>query len=128
AIRFAAREAGVDDTFIVVHGGVINDLDLTALVRRHREVGATATLHRTPVPAPSAFGVVELTGDDRVGRFLEKPAPGTTDSNLINARTYVREPAVIDAIPEGRRVSVERETFPALAADGGLFGMATVDY
>ena len=128
AIRFAAREAGIDDTFVVVNGDVINDLDVAALVRRHRQVGATATLHLTPVAEPSAFGVVELGGDDRVGRFLEKPAPGTTDSNLINAGTYVMEPVVIDAIPGGRRVSVERETFPALAADGGLFGMATDDY
>jgi mannose-1-phosphate guanylyltransferase len=128
AIRFAALEAGVDDTFVVVNGDVINDLDVAALVRRHREVGATATLHLTPVGDPSAFGVVELGGDGRVGRFLEKPAPGTTESNLINAGTYVMEPEVIDAIPHGRRVSVERETFPALAAERRLFGMATDDY
>ena len=80
AIRFAADEAGIDDTFVVANGDVLTDLDVAALVRRHREVGAKATIHLTPVDDPSAFGVVELDGDGRVGRFVEKPAPGTTEA------------------------------------------------
>lgn len=128
AIRFAADCAGVDDTFVVVNGDVISDLDVSALVRRHREFGAEATLHLTPVPDPSAFGVVELDVTGRVSRFVEKPAPGTTSSNAINAGTYVMEPSVLDVIAPGRPVSVERETFPELASRGGLFGHPTRDY
>ena len=128
AIRFAANVAGVDDTFVVVNGDVITDLDVAALVARHRDVGAETTLHLIPVEDPSAFGVVELDHAGRVSRFLEKPAPGTTESNLINAGTYVMEPSVLDEIAADIPVSVERVTFPAIAARGGLYGVATEDY
>ena len=63
-----------------------------------------------------------------VARFVEKPAPGTEPSNLINAGTYVLEPSVLARIPVGQKVSIERATFPAVAADGGLYAMATEDY
>jgi mannose-1-phosphate guanylyltransferase len=128
AIGFAARHAGVDDTFVVVNGDIMTDLDVGALVERHRALAADATIHLTPVEDPSAFGVVEVDAAGRVERFVEKPAPGETDSNLINAGTYVMEPAVLDIIEAGRRVSVERETFPALVAAGRLAAVATDDY
>ena len=64
----------------------------------------------------------------RVERFVEKPAPGTAPSNLINAGTYVLEPSVLARIPAGQKVSIERATFPAVVADGGLYAMATDDY
>ena len=128
AIRFAADFAGIDDTFVVVNGDVLTDLDVSDLVRFHRERGAEATLHLIGVPDPSAFGVVALDADGRVERFVEKPAPGTAPSNLINAGTYVLEPSVLQRIPAGQKVSIERATFPAVVADGGLFAMATDDY
>lgn len=128
AIRFAASKIGVDGTFVVVNGDVITDLDVAALVAAHRAYGAETTLHLTPVDDPSAFGVVELDDAGRVARFLEKPAPGTTESNLINAGTYVMEPTVLDDIAPDVPVSVERVTFPAIAARGGLYGVATDDY
>lgn len=128
AIGFAAATAGVDDTFVVVNGDVLTDLDVPALVAFHRERRAEATLHLTPVDDPSAYGVVELEADGRVARFVEKPAPGTAPSNLINAGTYVFEPSVLRRIPSGRKVSIERETFPAVVADHGLYALATDDY
>ncbi len=128
AIRFAAEAAGIDETFIVVNGDVITDLDVSALVAFHRDHHAEATLHLIGVPDPSAFGVVALDADGRVERFVEKPAPGTAPSNLINAGTYVLEPSVLQRIPAGQKVSIERATFPAVVADGGLFAMATDDY
>lgn len=128
AIRFAAETGGVDGTFVVLNGDVISDLDVAELVEAHRRYGGAATIHLTPVADPSAFGVVELDGAGRVRRFVEKPAPGETSSNLINAGTYVMEPAVLESIAPGRRVSVERETFPALAAAGSLHGYATDHY
>ncbi|MFZ9580124.1 MAG: sugar phosphate nucleotidyltransferase, partial [Ilumatobacteraceae bacterium] len=128
AIKFAASHAGIDDTFVVVNGDVLTDLDVSALIAFHRSSGAEATIHLTPVDDPSAYGVVAMATDGRVERFVEKPAPGTAPSNLINAGTYVLEASVLDRIESGRKVSIERETFPAIVADGRLFAMATDDY
>ncbi len=128
AIRFAADAAGIDDTFVVVNGDVLTDLDVAQLVRFHRDRGAEATLHLIPVADPSAFGVVGLDAGGRVERFVEKPAPGTAPSNLVNAGTYILEPSVLQRIPRGEKVSIERVTFPEIAAERGLFGLATDDY
>jgi mannose-1-phosphate guanylyltransferase len=128
AIRFAAEHAGVDDTFVVVNGDVLTDLDVSRLIDFHRSTGAEATIHLTPVDDPSAYGVVELDDEGRVRRFVEKPAPGTSPSNLINAGTYVFEPSVLSRIPTGRKVSIERETFPMLVESGSLYALSTDDY
>lgn len=128
AIRFAADYAGIDDTFVVVNGDVLTDLDVSSLIDFHREHGAEATIHLTPVDDPSAYGVVAMDERGRVERFVEKPAPGTAPSNLINAGTYVLEASVLQRIPLGRKVSIERETFPLIVDDGALFAMATDDY
>ena len=128
AIRFAAEFAGIDETFVVVNGDIVTDLDISVLLDHHRSAGAEATIHLTPVDDPSAYGVVELEADGRVLRFVEKPAPGTAPTNLINAGTYVFEPSVLGRIDTGRKVSVEREVFPAVVADGGLYAVATDDY
>ncbi|HUF99951.1 MAG TPA: NDP-sugar synthase [Ilumatobacter sp.] len=128
AIAFAARSVGVDSTFVVVNGDIITDLDVSQLVTAHRAFGATATIHLTPVDDPSSFGVVEADARGLVSRFVEKPAPGETDSNLINAGTYVMEPDVLDLIEPGQRVSVERDTFPKLVASHRLAALATDDY
>lgn len=128
AIRFAAEFSGIDDTFVVANGDVLTDLDIAALVAFHRSRSAEATIHLVGVDDPSLFGVVATDSEGRVERFVEKPAPGTAPSNLINGGTYVLEPALLQRIPAGRKVSIERVTFPAVVADGGLFAMATDDY
>jgi mannose-1-phosphate guanylyltransferase len=128
AIRFAALEAGLGDTFLVVNGDVLTGLDVSALVAFHRERGAQATISLTPVEDPSAFGVVPTDSDGRVTAFIEKPPRDEAPTNLINAGTYVLEPSVLDLIPGGRRVSIERETFPALVAAGRLYALASDAY
>ena len=128
AIAFAARAAGIDDTFIVANGDVITDLDTAFLIAEHRRLGVDATLHLIGVDDPSAFGVVETDEHGMVQRFVEKPAPGETDSRAISAGTYVFEPAVLDLIESGRRVSVEREIFPRLVERGGIAAVETDDY
>jgi mannose-1-phosphate guanylyltransferase len=128
AIAFAARQVGVDGTFVVANGDIITDLDVGRLLEVHRVLGRSATIHLTPVEDPSAFGVVEIDDDGRVRRFVEKPAPGETDSNLINAGTYVFEPDVLDLVGDGERVSVERVVFPRLADGGRLGAWASDDY
>ena len=128
AIAFAAREAGIDETFVVANGDIVTDLDVKRLVDAHRSARSEAMIHLTPVADPSAFGVVETDSTGTVRRFVEKPAPGETDSNLINAGTYVLEPSVLDLIEPGRKVSIERETFPRLVTHGTLAALATDDY
>ena len=128
AIRFAADFSGIDDTFVVANGDVLTDLDIASLVEFHRQHVAEATIHLISVDDPSSFGVVATDADGRVERFVEKPAPGTAPSNMINGGTYVLEPSVLHRIPTGRKVSIERATFPEVAAGGRLFAMPTDDY
>ena len=127
AIRFAALAAGITERFVVVNGDVLTDLDVAALVRFHEERQAEATIALTPVDDPSVFGVVPTDEDGRVVAFIEKPAPGEAPTNLINAGFYVLEPSVIDRIPDGRPVNVEREIFPAIASEGRLYALAFPD-
>ncbi len=128
AIRFAAGVAAVSDTFLVVNGDVVSDLDVTRLVAFHRGRGAEATIALHPVDDPSLFGVVETDEEGRVLAFVEKPPPGEAPTNLINAGYYVFEPRVLERIAPDGPVSVERVTFPALAAAGTLFALADESY
>ncbi|HEV8063255.1 MAG TPA: NDP-sugar synthase [Acidimicrobiales bacterium] len=128
AIRFAAEAGGVSESFFVVNGDILTDFDASTLLEFHRERRAEASIYLTPVPDPSAFGLVVTDTDGRVSAFIEKPPPGTAPTNLINAGTYVLEPSVLDRIAADRRVSIERETFPAVAAAGGLYAMGSDAY
>ena len=128
AIAFAARHAGVSDTFVVMNGDILCDVDIAQLVAFHKQRGAEGTLHLTPVDDPSQYGVVEVDDKGWVKRFVEKPAPGETESRVINAGTYVLEPSVLDRMPVGERLSIERVVFPAMVQDGTLAAMATDDY
>lgn len=128
AIRFAADSTGIDDTFVVANGDVLTDLDIGSLVDFHRCHSAEATIHLIGVDDPQSFGVVATDERGRVLRFVEKPAPGTEPSNLINGGTYVLEPSVLQRIPVGRRLSIERVVFPEMVACGSLYAMATDDY
>lgn len=126
AIRFAADVGGVDEPFLVVNGDVLTDLDVSALVaahaRRHESDGALATIQLAPVDDPSSYGVVTLDGEGRVAAFVEKPPAGEAASDLASVGFYVFEPEVLARIPGAGRVNVERDTFPALAAEGLLWG------
>lgn len=128
AIAFAARHAGVDETFVAVNGDVLSMIDIEGLVASHRDFGGRATIALTAVEDPSRFGVVPLHADGRVVEFVEKPDPGTAPSNWINAGTYVLEPSVLDRIPEEQKVSIERETFPMLVEEGTLYGVQSGGY
>ena len=128
AVGFAAASAGIDDTFIVVNGDVLTDLDVSELWAFHRVRGAEGTIALTPVDDPSRYGVVPIDDKGRVTAFVEKPAPGTAPTNWINAGTYVLEPSVLRRIPGGRKVSIERETFPEMVAAGTLYALHSDAY
>jgi mannose-1-phosphate guanylyltransferase len=113
----AAHLHGAPDApVIVLNGDVLSGHDLTAQLEAHRRVEAAITLHLVAVPDPRAFGCVPTDADGRVTAFLEKTP--TPVSDQINAGCYIFRREVIDAIPAGRPVSVERETFPELLGAG----------
>jgi NDP-sugar pyrophosphorylase family protein len=124
AIRFAAQ--GIDDTLVVFNGDVMTAVDVAAVVRRHRERQARATIVLTPVENPSAYGLVETTADGAVRRFLEKPSPDEITCDTINAGIYVLEPSTFDRIPKDAPYSIERGYFPSLVERGETF-VAYVD-
>ncbi len=101
---------------LVFNGDVLAGTDLRAVVDTHRRTEADVTLHLVRVPDPRAFGCVPTDADGRVLAFLEKTPDPPTDQ--INAGCYVFRRDVIDTIPTGRPVSVERETFPGLLESG----------
>src|SRR5208282_4646548 len=128
AVRFAAVHGKVDDTFVVVNGDVLTDLDLGSLIDFHRLRGAEGTIALHPVADPSSFGVVPTDEDGRVTAFVEKPPRDEAPTNEINAGTYVLEPSVLGRIPGSCRVSIERDTFPAMVRDRGLFALSDDRY
>jgi mannose-1-phosphate guanylyltransferase len=126
-VRFAADSGLLGERFMVLNGDLLTDLDLTALQRQHAETGAMATLGLYPVDDPSHYGLVRRRDSGEVLGFLEKPDPAEIDTDEVNAGAYVLERAVVDLIPAGRAVSIEREIFPRLVGQG-LFGRRLEGY
>lgn len=106
------------ESFLVFNADILSDIDISEMIRFHRESGALATIAVTQVDNPSAYGVIEHDERGYITAFKEKPLPHETNSNLINAGIYIFEPQLLDEIPCGRPVSVERETYPLLLQKG----------
>jgi mannose-1-phosphate guanylyltransferase len=132
AIRNVASRlrSSPDDPVLIFNGDILTGLDIPALVATHRSSGADVSLHLTRVADPRAYGLVPTDDSGRVRAFLEKPqTPEEIVTDQINAGAYVFRRSVIDSIPAGRPVSVERETFPDLLASGAhLQGMVDSTY
>jgi mannose-1-phosphate guanylyltransferase len=105
----------------VLNGDVLTDADLGAMLRFHADRRARATIYLVPVPDPTPYGLVELAADGRVLRFVEKPDPAQVTTNTINAGIYLIDRDLLKRIDPGRAVSIEREFFPGLLADGVPF-------
>jgi mannose-1-phosphate guanylyltransferase len=114
-IRNVAKHLTTDH-IMIFNGDVLCGTDLGAVVATHRRTDADVTLHLVRVQDPRAYGCVPTDGEGRVTAFLEKTEDPPTDQ--INAGCYVFRRSVIDSIPEGRPVSVERDTFPGLLEAG----------
>jgi len=115
-VRNAADE--LDDTFLVISGDVLTDLDLTTFVKAHRDAGASASIALKHVENPLEFGIVITQADGTIERFLEKPTWGEVFSDTINTGIYVLEPVVFDFIPDGAVVDFSGDVFPALLDNG----------
>ena len=127
AIRFAADALNeeLDERFLALNGDVLTDLDLSTLMRAHRERGASATIALHPVQDASAYGLVRCGERGEVLEFLEKTgehAPGE-----VNAGMYVLERSVLEMVTPGENVSIERDVFPRLAGQG-LHGLPLEGY
>ncbi|KAK1784206.1 hypothetical protein P4O66_003965 [Electrophorus voltai] len=115
------------DNVMVFNGDVLGGTDLNGILETHEKTDADVTLHLVRVGDPRAFGCVPTDEDGRVSAFLEKTQDPPTDQ--INAGCYVFKREIIEQIPEGRPVSVEREVFPNLLAEGKrVFGHVDSSY
>jgi len=121
-IKRAEKLIGYDAPFLVLNGDIFADVNYTELLNMHEEKNATATIALHRVEDPSRYGVAELTKQNRIKRFVEKPSREAAPTNLINAGVYVLSPKIFDYIPKGRTVSLEREVFPKLVEEGKLYG------
>jgi mannose-1-phosphate guanylyltransferase len=127
AIRFAADALGdqLDERFLALNGDLLTDLDLSALLRAHEERGASAAIALHPVEDSSAFGLVHSGPEGEVLAFLEKT--GEAAPGEVNAGMYVLQRSVLDLIPPGENVSIERDVFPRLVGEG-LHGLLLHGY
>jgi NDP-sugar pyrophosphorylase family protein len=119
AVKYAGDK--LTESVVVFNGDVLTQIDLAAVIALHRERGARATIVLTPVPNPSAYGLVETDAAGNVRRFVEKPNPEEITTNHINAGIYVLEPDTFDRIPSEVAWSIERSYFPSLIERGETF-------
>lgn len=108
------------ETFIVISGDALTDIDLRPALEFHRRRGAIATLVLARVPDPLEYGVVIIDGEGTIARFLEKPSPGEVFSDTVNTGIYLLEPEAMASVPAERPYDFSRDLFPALLADGKL--------
>ncbi|MBX3267738.1 MAG: NDP-sugar synthase [Acidobacteria bacterium] len=119
AFRYAADETS--QTFVVLNGDILTDIDLAKVLEQHRSAKADATIVLVEVEDPTRYGLVETDSDGRVERFLEKPkaedVPNLRSRN-INAGIYILERSVLDLIPHGEHSSFEFNIFPTMLEKG----------
>ena len=122
-IKRAERLIGREEPFLVLNGDILTNINYAELMKEHKENrDATATIALYKVEDPSRYGVAEMTTNNHIKRFVEKPPRGKAPSSLINAGIYVLDPEIFDYIPERKPVSIERQIFPKLAREGKLYG------
>ena len=119
-----------DDTFVVLCGDALIDLDLTEAVKRHRAKGALASLVTKTVPKDqvSSYGVVVSDDDGKIQAFQEKPNIEEALSDTINTGIYLFEPEIFDHIPSGTSFDIGADLFPALVKQGAPFYALPMDF
>jgi mannose-1-phosphate guanylyltransferase len=118
-----------DETFLIISGDALTDIDLTAFYEAHKRNGGVATLALKRVDDPSQLGVVIVDDDGRIQGFQEKPAPGEELSNLGSCGIYMFEPTIFDYFPGKEFVDWAQDVFPVLLEQGvGFFGHEIGEY
>jgi len=124
-----AQDALRDEPFLVISGDALTDIDLSEMVRFHKDNGALVTVGLTRVPDPLEFGIIIVDDDGRIQRFLEKPTWGQVFSDTVNTGIYVMEPEVLADVPAGEFVDWSGDIFPRLLKQGApLFGWVAGGY
>jgi mannose-1-phosphate guanylyltransferase / phosphomannomutase len=124
-----AEDALRDQPFLVISGDAITDIDLSDLVRFHKDSGALVTVGLTRVPDPLEFGIVIADDDGRIQRFLEKPTWGQVFSDTVNTGIYVMEPEVLAEVPAREVSDWSGDVFPRLIERGApLYGYIADGY
>jgi len=127
SVRNVGQE--IDDTFVVIQGDNITEIDFKKVLGFHRRKNGIATLALTPVEKPSEYGIAQVDREDVISRFIEKPKPSECFSNLANTGLYVLEPEVLDYVPTDQPCDFSRDLFPRLMQAGQrLFGYRTSDF
>lgn len=119
-----------DDTFVVLCGDALIDLDLSAAVKWHKEKGSIATIIMKTVPQEevSSYGVVVTDEDGRIKAFQEKPSVEEAKSNCINTGIYIFEPEIFDYIPSGVEFDIGGDLFPLLVEKNAPFYGIPMDF
>jgi len=119
----------LDETFLVISGDSITDLDIGAAIAFHREKQAKATLILARVPNPMEFGVVITDADARISHFLEKPSTGEIFSDTVNTGIYILEPEVLEYLPDSEEADFSKDLFPLLLMeDEPMYGYIAEGY
>jgi mannose-1-phosphate guanylyltransferase/phosphomannomutase len=122
-------QALLDDTFIVISGDAVTDIDLSAAVAYHQTKDALATITLYHVANPLEYGVIIIDEQGRVQQFLEKPSWGEVISDTVNTGIYVLEPEVLDYFEAGVNFDFSQNLFPMLLEEGKpLYGYVAQGY
>lgn len=122
-------QAFLDETFVVISGDALTDLNLTKAMEFHKRKGAIATLVLTPVDIPLEYGVVMTDADGRITQFLEKPGWGEVFSDTVNTGIYILEPEVLNYFEPGQKFDFSKDLFPLLLKEKQpLFGVSLEGY
>jgi mannose-1-phosphate guanylyltransferase len=129
AVRNADQFINKNKPFFILNGDIFSDLNFTDMLKFHKQKRAKVTIALTPVDDPTRFGVVDVDGDRRIHRFIEKPKLEEAPSNLINAGTYILDPEILEYIPKDKKFMFEHDVFPKLILDDvPVFGYPTSTY
>jgi NDP-sugar pyrophosphorylase family protein len=123
-MHLLSQERVPREEFIVLNGDNLFDLDLHAMLARHKSEGALVTIGLTAVDDVEHYGVVEMQ-DHRILRFVEKPSRDEAPSHLISSGYYIFSPEVFSIIPPQRSFMFERDLFPRIASFGRLCGFVS---
>jgi len=121
-IALARHYYDKNEPFVAMNGDILSAIDLHQMKKLHESNDVLVTIALHEVDDPTRFGVVRLDERSRIRDFVEKPSLADAPSKLVNAGVYLIEPQTVDRIPVGRKVIIEREVFPILAAEGELCG------
>jgi NDP-sugar pyrophosphorylase family protein len=114
----------IKDTFMVLSGDVISNVNFKDVLKFHKDKGAVATLVLTPVEDPSHFGIAVLDEDSKITKYLEKPSADDVFSNIANTGIYIFEPEIFNFFDEKKgEIDFSNEIFPRLIKEGaGIYG------